>query len=84
MVFEIYKILHDEYQTKIPYYYLVAICIVVSVLIFSIDILPLFQYNISLLSLLILVRVIKQALKNKEIIIKRPNEWSIIKKLMKK
>ena len=47
---------------------------------FLIPVPDLFKYNFSLLALLVIVRMVKQLIKDKKIVIKRPNEWSILKK----
>lgn len=80
IVFEISKILYDMYKDKVKYSYLCVICIITAVISLMIPMLDLFQYNFSLLSLLILLRMIKVLIKDVIVVIKRPSEWSILKK----
>ena len=80
IVFEISKILYDMYKEKIKSSYSCAICAVFAILALVFPMQDLFQYNFSLLALLVLVRMLKVLVNDGIIIIKRPNEWSILKK----
>ena len=84
VVFEISKIIYDLYKDKIKHYQSILICVIICIVVNLISMLDLFQYNITLLSLLILIRIIKELFKDKVIVIKkRPVKWPIIKKLKK-
>ena len=80
IVFEISKILYDMYKDRIKYTHSLIVCAVCGIAAFVIPMPDLFKYNFSLLALLIIVRMVKQLIKDKKIVIKRPNEWSILKK----
>ena len=62
LIFEISKIIYDEYEKKVTFIaclFLIVIC----VLVFYLPIHELFQYNLCLLGVLILLRMIKQMYK---------------------
>lgn len=62
LVFEISKIVYDDYQQRLtwkPCILLLVLCM----LAFVLPMLDLFQYNMSFLCLLIMLRVIKQCIK---------------------
>ena len=80
IIFEISKILYDMYKDKVKYYYSCTVCVIAGLIALCIPMLDLFQYNFSLLALLVLVRMLKELVKDKVIVIKRPNIWSILKK----
>ena len=80
VVFEISKILYDMYKDKVKYTYLCGICVVTGIVVLMIPMLDVFKYNFSLLALLVLARMIKVLIKHEKIVIKRPSEWSILKK----
>ncbi len=80
VVFEISKILYDMYKDKVKYTYLCGICVGAGIIALMIPMLDVFKYNFSLLALLILARMIKVLVKHGKIVIKRPSEWSILKK----
>lgn len=66
MIFEISKILYDAYRQKLLYYPCIAL-IILAVIIYLIPMLDLFKYDLILLCLIIILRVIKEMIK------KRPN-----------
>ena len=80
IIFEISKILYDMYKEKVKYTYSLIACVLAGMISLMIPMLDLFQYNFFLLSLLVLVRMIKVLIKDGIIKIKRPSEWSILKK----
>lgn len=63
LIFEISKIIYDEYERKVTFVPCLFL-IVFSVMIFFIPIHSLFRYNICLLSLLIVMRMVKQMYKH--------------------
>lgn len=62
ILFEISKILYDIYEEKVTFLPCIAL-IVVSIVSFFIPMIDLFQYNLSLLCLLIILRMIKEMYK---------------------
>lgn len=80
IVFEISKILYDMYKHKVKYYYSCIACVVCGIATLCLPMPDLFQYNFSLLALLVLVRTLKVLVNDGIIVIKRPNIWSKLKK----
>ncbi len=63
LIFEISKIIYDEYEQKVTFIPCLFL-IVLSIVAFFIPMHSLFQYNACLLSLLIVVRMVKQMYKH--------------------
>lgn len=64
LIFEISKIIYDIYQDKISFVFCM-ILMIISITLFFIPILDVFQYDFCFLMILILIRVIKQTWKRK-------------------
>lgn len=64
LIFEVSKIVYDVYRDRVTFVPCILLFIL-SILIYFIPILDLFQYNISFLSLLICIRMIKEMWKRK-------------------
>ena len=80
IIFELSVILYDMYKNKVKWFYSLVICALCGIVALNIPMLDLFRYNFSLLALLVFVRIFRHLIKDKKIIIKRPWEWSILKK----
>lgn len=62
ILFEISKILYDLYEEKVTFIPTI-ILLIIGIMIYFVDILDVFQYNLSLLCLLIIVRMVKEMYK---------------------
>ena len=80
VIFEISKILYELYKDKLQPIYSCLICVAMMIVAMMLPMHDLFRYNFSLLSLLVLIRTIKQLIKTNKIVLKRPDIWSILKK----